>query len=100
FPPEPGIRHLYVPGVQPCALPISTPTPPSVSTCGRSQAQVETDGGVAVVTNQSVSVEMEGQEFDLEHGSVVIAAITSCTNTSNRSEERRVGKECSFKRVT
>src|SRR3954466_14967133 len=50
---------------------------------GRSQAQVETGGGVAVVTNQSVSVEMEGQEFDLEHGSVVIAAITSCTNTSN-----------------
>ena len=28
-------------------------------------------------------VEMEGQTFDLNHGDVVIAAITSCTNTSN-----------------
>jgi aconitate hydratase len=31
----------------------------------------------------SVPVTMEGETFDLEHGSVVIAAITSCTNTSN-----------------
>jgi aconitate hydratase len=31
----------------------------------------------------SVHVQMNGDEFDLEHGSVVIAAITSCTNTSN-----------------
>ncbi len=30
-----------------------------------------------------VAVRYEGQEFELEHGSVVIAAITSCTNTSN-----------------
>jgi aconitate hydratase len=30
-----------------------------------------------------VAVELEGHEFELEHGSVVIAAITSCTNTSN-----------------
>jgi len=28
-------------------------------------------------------VEMDGQTFDLNHGDVVIAAITSCTNTSN-----------------
>ena len=28
---------------------------------------------------------MGGETFDLEHGSVVIAAITSCTNTSNPS---------------
>ena len=33
----------------------------------------------------SVPVSMEGESFDLEHGSVVIAAITSCTNTSNPS---------------
>jgi aconitate hydratase A / 2-methylisocitrate dehydratase len=47
-------------------------------------AQVETGGGLAVaVRPQSVTVEYEGEEFELEHGSVVIAAITSCTNTSN-----------------
>jgi aconitate hydratase len=33
----------------------------------------------------SVPISMEGETFDLEHGSVVIAAITSCTNTSNPS---------------
>jgi len=31
----------------------------------------------------SVSVNMDGGQFNLQHGSVVIAAITSCTNTSN-----------------
>ena len=30
-----------------------------------------------------VEVTLHGETFDLEHGSVVIAAITSCTNTSN-----------------
>jgi aconitate hydratase len=30
-----------------------------------------------------VRVEVNGVEYDLSHGSVVIAAITSCTNTSN-----------------
>ena len=42
---------------------------------------------VAVVEpeQRSVPVSMGGESFDLEHGSVVIAAITSCTNTSNPS---------------
>ncbi|HVD61844.1 MAG TPA: aconitate hydratase AcnA [Gemmatimonadaceae bacterium] len=35
--------------------------------------------------NSSVKVTMNGQTFGLRHGSVVIAAITSCTNTSNPS---------------
>jgi aconitate hydratase len=33
----------------------------------------------------SVSVTLNGESFELEHGHVVIAAITSCTNTSNPS---------------
>jgi aconitate hydratase len=33
----------------------------------------------------SVSCELNGHQFVLRHGSVVIAAITSCTNTSNPS---------------
>jgi aconitate hydratase len=32
-----------------------------------------------------VPVEMDGAQFSIRHGSVVIAAITSCTNTSNPS---------------
>ena len=35
--------------------------------------------------NGGVSVEYRGESFTLRHGAVVIAAITSCTNTSNPS---------------
>ena len=38
-----------------------------------------------VATKTAVRVTLEGEEFELQHGSVVIAAITSCTNTSNPS---------------
>jgi aconitate hydratase len=34
---------------------------------------------------RAVPVSLGGERFDLEHGAVVIAAITSCTNTSNPS---------------
>jgi len=34
-------------------------------------------------TDVAVKGEIDGQPFELKHGSVVIAAITSCTNTSN-----------------
>src|SRR5262245_7259699 len=34
---------------------------------------------------RSVSVQLNGDRFQLNHGSVVISAITSCTNTSNPS---------------
>ncbi len=42
-------------------------------------------GLTAAETGRSVPVEMRGQKVELKHGSVVIAAITSCTNTSNPS---------------
>ncbi|MFB6262831.1 MAG: aconitate hydratase AcnA [Bradymonadaceae bacterium] len=32
---------------------------------------------------EGVPVEMEGESFELNHGDIAIAAITSCTNTSN-----------------
>jgi len=38
---------------------------------------------VAVVAPHRRKVHVKGTDYDLEHGSVVIAAITSCTNTSN-----------------
>jgi len=40
---------------------------------------------VALVTEPVAYVTIDGEEFMLENGSVVIAAITSCTNTSNPS---------------
>ncbi|EHN10096.1 Aconitate hydratase [Patulibacter medicamentivorans] len=42
--------------------------------------------GTAVLESKtSVQVEYDGRTFPLDHGHVVIAAITSCTNTSNPS---------------
>jgi aconitate hydratase len=44
-------------------------------------------GGTAVVANPNTKalVTMGGKNFEIGHGAVVIAAITSCTNTSNPS---------------
>jgi aconitate hydratase len=42
-----------------------------------------TSVAVAEASTTSVEVELDGEAFELGHGSVVIAAITSCTNTSN-----------------
>jgi len=43
----------------------------------------QTEHSVATVAKKQVQV--PGEDYALEHGSVVIAAITSCTNTSNPS---------------
>jgi aconitate hydratase len=48
-------------------------------------AQVVTEGPVELFPDSEVAVEMDGKTFSLTHGSVVIASITSCTNTSNPS---------------
>jgi aconitate hydratase len=40
---------------------------------------------VAEHSDTAVEVSMNGEAFNLDHGHVVIAAITSCTNTSNPS---------------
>lgn len=36
-------------------------------------------------TSNPIKVTLDGNEFELDHGAVAIAAITSCTNTSNPS---------------
>ncbi len=41
--------------------------------------------GFSKVGEQARRVKVEGKNFDIGHGDVVIAAITSCTNTSNPS---------------
>jgi aconitate hydratase len=51
------------------------------------QAKSKTEGAASAVTPEDllkqVPTELAGDKFSLTHGSVVIAAITSCTNTSN-----------------
>jgi aconitate hydratase len=43
------------------------------------------EGGTATATEPTVRCSHRGQDFDLKDGAVVLAAITSCTNTSNPS---------------
>jgi aconitate hydratase len=53
---------------------------------GSHDQEEETRAAVATATApKTVAVELDGESFELDHGSVVIAAITSCTNTSNPS---------------
>jgi aconitate hydratase len=57
------------------------------ATLGVSQPQLP-EGGTATTlphNGTSTSVTVDGETFELDHGHVVIAAITSCTNTSNPS---------------
>ncbi|HEV2945116.1 MAG TPA: aconitate hydratase [Solirubrobacteraceae bacterium] len=64
--------------------------PPANGSPGHSQP-VESPLGAASGTatlphnGTSTMVSMDGESFELDHGHVVIAAITSCTNTSNPS---------------
>jgi aconitate hydratase len=52
---------------------------------GLSPTVVATSPEQTVTPESGVKVTMNGESFQLSHGSVVIAAITSCTNTSNPS---------------
>ncbi|MCR9221814.1 MAG: aconitate hydratase AcnA [Alphaproteobacteria bacterium] len=51
------------------------------------EARLASEGGPAksAPTGYSTQVKVEGADYTLGHGDVVIAAITSCTNTSNPS---------------
>lgn len=66
--------------------PSGSSTPDSMTSEGGTEN--ETEAAVAVAKDPGASgvpTEYNGQKFELKHGSVVIAAITSCTNTSNPS---------------
>jgi aconitate hydratase len=54
-----------------------------VSEGGTAAAAAPSSGVATLAEPAGVSVEFGGQKFTLNHGHVVIAAITSCTNTSN-----------------
>ena len=57
--------------------------PPADIAPGHEPAELTAPVAVAPALPASAPVELDGERFQLEHGSVVIAAITSCTNTSN-----------------
>ena len=49
----------------------------------RGDAAISTAPRIVLAERAAVEVTYEGESFHLDHGAVVIAAITSCTNTSN-----------------
>ena len=67
-------------------------TTPIASPTNRNGGRWESEGGGTAIAVEAppqrrshISLSLDGVEHQLRHGSVVIAAITSCTNTSNPS---------------
>ncbi len=65
----------------------ASPDGPRPTTVGRWEGEGGDGGALAVAETETegVPTDYKGERFDLSHGAVVIAAITSCTNTSNPS---------------
>jgi aconitate hydratase len=58
----------------------------AITSIDTQQGQFESEGGpLKESPKNSVYCHLNGQDFELDEGAVVIAAITSCTNTSNPS---------------
>ncbi|MCS7007062.1 MAG: aconitate hydratase AcnA, partial [Gaiellaceae bacterium] len=58
--------------------------PPTIVEPGAREPEGEARVPIVLVDEPAgVPCELDGESFDLRHGAVVIAAITSCTNTSN-----------------
>src|SRR5256885_5647722 len=84
FQAEDGIRDYKVTGVQTCALPISSPSPRSISDGG-------SIGRVSVTSNPKFRVTPRSGQGRLETSG---RRGNPPRETNSRSEERRVGKEC------
>jgi aconitate hydratase len=65
----------------PASDPLASAAPGSAPEAG--DVEVSTGPRVVLAERSSVEVSLDGETFHLDHGAVVIAAITSCTNTSN-----------------
>ncbi|HET6907702.1 MAG TPA: aconitate hydratase AcnA, partial [Mycobacteriales bacterium] len=57
--------------------------PPAVSASGAHDKPAGAPSAQADRPSNPAKVTLDGEEFEVDHGAVVVAAITSCTNTSN-----------------
>jgi aconitate hydratase len=68
------------------SFPASDPASPSSGNGdGTPRAPISAAAGAGGRPSKPTRVTMNGAEFELDHGAVVISSITSCTNTSNPS---------------
>ena len=65
----------------PASDPLASSAPGSEAE--RADAVISTGPRIVLAERSAVEVSYDGETFHLDHGAVVIAAITSCTNTSN-----------------
>src|SRR5262249_50507848 len=65
----------------PASDPLASTVPGHEAELG--EAIVSTGPRLVLAERSEVEVNLDGETFHLDHGAVVIAAITSCTNTSN-----------------
>src|SRR5205085_8339939 len=91
FQAEDGIRCLTVTGVQTCALPILRFAP---------AASGSQTGTLTVANNDplapSLTVSLTGTGV-ITAPSIAVSPVTLDFGSVNRSEERRVGKECGYR---
>jgi aconitate hydratase len=83
----PDAHDEAVAGSYPASDPPANGAPGHGPTTGIAPQPPPRRSGAATLerTHVEVPVTIDGQSFELDHGHVVIAAITSCTNTSNPS---------------
>jgi len=78
------VRENFLAALPTLIKPSSPIAPPNAQPVGRWESE---GGGTAVAAPPArpshVALKINGEDCQLRHGSVVIAAITSCTNTSN-----------------
>ncbi len=68
------------------SFPASDPAAPSTGNGdGAPRPAISAAAGAGGRTSKPTTVSLDGAEFEIDHGAVVIASITSCTNTSNPS---------------
>ena len=81
-PEDEGVAESY-----PASDPPAAGTPGHAPVLGVDAPQLPPAGAVGTLPHNGTAqaVELEGESFEVDHGHVVIAAITSCTNTSNPS---------------
>src|SRR5205823_7758033 len=89
FQAEDGIRDKLVTGVQTCALPIS-----AEKLCAQEDRHAGAAGIGAYSGAQSFSADVRQGKGELARGSRVSRVGGLARQGRNRSEERRVGKEC------
>ena len=76
--PQDRVTLAGLPASFRAAYPQTVPDPGSVG-----PARMDDEGGLADGASDTIAIEVDGRTTTIRSGSVAIAAITSCTNTSN-----------------